>query len=89
MKYILGMAILFSAFTINAGERVFHLGDLEEKLNGGMTADQYCSEKANISVAQAKASNAPIEAQNQIKQWITIACSIDVINEGQRVGTGK
>ena len=50
-----------------------------------MTADQYRSAKANASLAQAKAANAPLEAQKEIKQWVAIACSLDIIDKTKRI----
>ncbi len=88
MKYIFGAFIILVPIVGIAETRVFYLEDLVDKLNGGMTSEQYCQEKANVTVAQAKASNAPIQAQVQLKQWIAIACNLDIIAEGKRI-SGK
>ena len=89
MKYILGLAILASSLNICAQDRVFDLTDLDNKLNAGMTADQYCSEKSDISVKQVIAAGAPVETQEKIKQWVAIACGMDVMAEGRRVADLK
>lgn len=84
MKIITLVFLFLAAIYVNASERVFYLEDLAGEIDGGMTADQYCSQKAENSVRQAKASNAPIEAQSQIKKWVSIACNLDIIEEANR-----
>jgi hypothetical protein len=84
MKYLLFIGVTIFSLSVNAEERVFHLEDLAEKINGGMNANQYCTKKANTSAKQAKAANAPLEAQIQIKKWVAIACSLDIIDEPKR-----
>ena len=81
--------LLVVASSSYAEDRLFHLEDLADKINGGMTATKYCEEKANISLSQAKASNAPIEAQKQIKYWVALACSLDIVAEAKRIDANK
>ena len=89
MKYIIGLAILASPLSINAQERLFDLSDLEAKLGAGITVDQYCEGKADISLKQVQAAGAPVEAQQQIKQWVAISCGMDVMAEGLRAAAKK
>lgn len=84
MKYLLLIGVTLFSLSVNAEERVFHLEDLAKKINGGMSATQYCAKKANISVKQAKASNAPLKAQIEIKKWVALACNLDIIDEPKR-----
>ena len=70
-----------STFSVSASPQVFDLSDLIEKIRSGVSATDYCNEKAALSVKQAKKSNAPLEAQKSIQDWVSIACSLDVKNK--------
>ena len=85
MKNVLIIVFLSFTYSVSAQPCIFHLKDLADKINSGMTADQYRSAKANASLAQAKAANAPLEAQKEIKQWVAIACSLDIIDKTKRI----
>ena len=89
MKYILLVLISMCTFSVKSDERVFYLEDLSKKINSGMSATQYCEEKAKISEDQAKRSNAPKEVQVQIKKWVSIACTLDIIDEPKRMKGAK
>lgn len=89
MKLLISVSFLFLSFTVDSNERVFNLDDLKNKVDSGVTATEYCNAKANISFQQAKDSNAPLEAQKLIKEWVSVACSLDIIAESKRIESDK
>lgn len=85
MKFFISVFFLLLSSTANSNERVFNLDDFKEKFDSGVTATEYCNAKANISFQQAKDSNAPPQVQKLIKEWVSVACSLDIIAESKRI----
>lgn len=85
MKFFISVSFLLLSSTANSNERVFNLDDFKEKFDSGVTSTEYCNAKADISLQQAKDLNAPPEAQKLIKEWVSAACSLDIIAESKRV----
>ncbi len=84
IRIMLVCGLFLVATGVHAQSRIFWLEDLPDKVDSGVSAREYCANKARLSVSQAKAEKAPLEAQRQLMQWVAVACSLDIIEEAKR-----